>query len=514
MKPAKIVKNPLVPTYEKKGFTSDEIVDDAIQTVMERIYSYSDEEREMRGFTEDFFSKNNLKRMYQDDRINFIYNNDSGSANPAYDIAIDVDGDGGFQMLTYANNRNALFRPEKKPTRYNSYSTDQLKFKTYENYINNWFEESAGRKEFLKDAENDYYARFNIKPKTGIGPVVRNLTHSLIDIFVDGGKEGIKNVEQMFNSIPFLPNVQVDVNAINDIQQKAMLAELDAKKVIAELGEELPLNIMNERQIKFEDSQVPMIMKEPFADSILPFEGFSSTIYNAKDGNFGSIGISEGKVIPRTGQTVGGREPHVEGSKISKEQYLSITGPKADPTIGHGINMKEQINLDIIESIKDDEGNQKYTIEGLMNGTEEITQLDSLYVFYKRVAEKVKIADSDTKMYDLTATDNALLTVAITNLAYLGGGFNGPKFYTALNNYKKTGDIKYIGEFKPYQEGDEFSVGQELYTDALQEKEENNMGGYMDRFNHVHQLILAWANGQKTQLPQYAFEPELLLNKS
>jgi len=277
---------------------------------------------------------------------------------------------------------------------------------------------------------------------------------------------------------------------------------------------------MSRLSVEFDEAHLPQLMNNPFAESIMKHEGYKSYVYDAKDPSFFDKSIEsfftvEGdrlQLLTELSGTAKAQEaanymPYTEGSKISKAQYESLTRDGADPTIGAGISLNDKVNVEILESILNPDGTQKYTLEGLMNGTQRLDRVDSFYVFYKRVAEKLEIANRKTKAYDLKAPKNMLLGVAITNLEYLGGGFNGKKFYTALDNFAATGDEKYIGVFGPYKEGDEFSIGQELYTDA---KAQVGYGGYEKRFKDVYDLIKAWSLGSFDVMPSYVLNPDLL----
>lgn len=529
----------LIDTYTQRGFNEDEIIDDALWATMQTIGGYTDYERELRGISDDFYDNYNLRRMYKDGRLKFLWNDTSGTRNPAYNIFIDIDGDGqSWQQLTNMKNRNALFMPEKMGTRYTN-----MKFKgIYEEVIGKmaddfleakgeWFREKGSKETVtdidsaremyenlpmgMDDAKDMYIRSFGIPEEQAkeVSSLMSAMTRVAFGLVFDKGQEGLKNLEQLFESVPFFPNINYDPNAIADMQQDRMLnmQALDEAKV--RLQEELPVEMYNRLSVEFDEAHLPQMMNNPFAESIIKHEGYRSYVYNAVDPNFdskdikmtagGTRGVATGDVS---------REPYVEGSNISNAQYESLTSENADPTIGPGLSLKDQINIDILESIKNIDGTQKYTLEGLLNGTQRLDRADAYYVFYKRVAEKLQIANKKTKSYDLLAPKNMLLGVGITNLEYLGGGFNGPKFYEALNNFAATGDEKYIGVFGPYKEGDEYSIGQELYTDAVSAvtKDGIKLGGYEPRFRDVYDLIKAWSLGSFDIMPSYVLNPNLL----
>lgn len=513
----------MIDTYTKRGLTEDQIIDDAIYTTMKNINSYTDAERELRGLPKDldeFYNKNNLRRMYEDKQLKFLFNEKGGTKNPVYDIFIDLEGDGEWQQLTNVQDRDAMYRPERLPERYTN-----LKYKEiYEDVIGSMaddyladrmksleLKESESTIPQIENAAKLYAESFGIDKQSSseASQLLSAMTRFTFNLVFNQGQEGIKNVEQMFNSIPFLPDVNFNVNALRDIQQTEMLNSLAIEKAKKRLEGELSPSIMSQVQVKFDEAHIPQLMSNPFAEGILKHEGYSSTVYNAKDPNFNSLGINVDVQGTRGIGVQSDRREYTEGSAISMAQYESLTSEGADPTIGSGINLKDQVNVDILESIKNPDGSQKYTLEGLMNGTQKLDRVDNFYVFYKRVAEKLDIANSKTSAYDLTANKNILLAAAITNLEYLGGGFNGPNFYEALNAFARTGDSKFIGSFEPYKEGDPKTIGQELYTDAMMQKEKG-FGGYMNRFNDVFDLIKAWSLGSFDIMPQYVMNPEVL----
>lgn len=524
----------LIDTYTKRGMTENQIIDDAIYTTLKNISSYTDNERELRGISDDFFDKNNLKRMYEDNQLKFLFNEKSGTKNPAYDIFIDLEGDGEWQQLSNVQNRDALFRPEKLPQRYTNVQYDAIYEEVVGKMADDWLAKKSeifrekGAENVIQsisdveemyanmpadiDAAKDMYIRsFGLDEKEAkqASSLMSYMHRLAFGLVFNKGQEGIKNLEDLFNSIPFMPNVKFDTNAIADMQQDRMLNAQAIEQAKKKIGEELPNSIMKQVQIKFDESHIPQLMSNPFAEGILRHEGYSNTVYNAKDPNFNSKGIKVDVQVSRGGGQKSKNNPYIEGSSISIAQYESLTAEGSDPTIGSGINLKDQVNVDILQSIKNPDGSQKYTIEGLMNGTEKLDRVDNFYVFYKRVAEKLEIANNKTTAYDLTADKNILLAAAITNLEYLGGGFNGPNFYEALNNFAKTKDSKYIGAFEPYKEGDPKTIGQELYTDAMMQKEKG-FGGYQDRFNDVFDLIKAWSLGSFDVMPSYVMNPEVL----
>lgn len=527
----------LIDTYTKKGMTEDQIIDDAIYTTMKNLRGYTDKERELRGINDDFLDGNNLRRMYEDKQLKFLWNEKGGTKDPVYSIYIDVDGDGEWQQLSNVQDRDAMFRPEKLGNKYNNLAYK----KVFEDVIGKMADDFLSKKgealrekgskdsintiddaysmydylpSSMDDAKDLYVRSFGIDPKENpeVSSLLSYMTRVSLGLFYNSGQEGIKNIEQVFNSIPFLPNVNFDVNALRDIQQSRMLDTLAIEEVKKQIGGELPSSIMSQVEVKFDESHIPQMMSNPFAEGILKHEGYSDTVYNAKDPNFNSKKINvDVSGIRGIGQQ-SDRRAYVDGSNISLAQYESLQAEGSDPTIGSGINLKDQVNVDILTSIKNADGSQKYTLEGLMNGTQKLDRVDNFYVFYKRVSEKLEIADNKTKAYDLTANKNILLAAAITNLEFLGGGFNGKRFYTALNNYARTGDDKYIGSFGPYKEGDEPSIGQELYTDASNAKTASGvrLGGYMNRFSDVYDLIKAWSLGSFDVMPQYVMNPEVL----
>lgn len=105
----------IIPTYIEKGFTKNEILAEVMNTVINYINEYSDYEREHRGVNYNFFSEYNLIELINEERLRFLWNDRNGTKNPAYDIYIDIDGDGHFQLFSNSKNRNKLLKPNKTP---------------------------------------------------------------------------------------------------------------------------------------------------------------------------------------------------------------------------------------------------------------------------------------------------------------------------------------------------------------------------------------------------------------
>jgi hypothetical protein len=522
---------PMIDTYVKKGMQKDNIIDDALYTTAQYIANYTDSELEYRNIPKDFFNKNNLRRLYEDGQIKFLFNAKGGTKNPVYDIYLDANGDGEWQRLTNSKDRDSFFRPENTAIKYTSTKYKNIKSKVLTNMSNKFLNEYITRMDktikgtdemdFLASGMDNFLREYNLDPNENpqIPSMLTGMMNVIFDVTFNQGQEGLVNLQQMFNAIPFLPNVNFDWNAIRDIQQNEILNQIALEQAREKLGDEIPNILKGEISVKFDESQISLLMTNPYGESIIKHEGFSDTVIDAKSAQFNSLGIG---MDIASGRVFGGnreeRQPYIEGSAISKAQYEILQDPKSDPTIGPGLSLKDKVNVEILESIKDENGNQKYTLEGLMNGTQRLDRVDAFYVFYKRLAEKLTIANNKTankmktKPYDLRLDKNILLAAGIVNLEYLGGGYNGDRFYSALDNFNRTGDAKWIGKFEPYKEGDEPTIGQELYTDALNAKINQNLGGYMNRFNDVYDLIKAWSLGSFDFNPAYVLNPEIILN--
>lgn len=103
----------IIPTYLEKGFTKNEILAYMKKTVIDYISLYTEYERELRGINYDFLSEYNLINLINEERLRFLWSDKSGTENPAYNIYLDLEGDGSFQELASTKNRNAVFKPTK-----------------------------------------------------------------------------------------------------------------------------------------------------------------------------------------------------------------------------------------------------------------------------------------------------------------------------------------------------------------------------------------------------------------
>jgi len=104
----------IIPTYLEKGFTKNEILAYMKKTVIDYISSYTEYEKELRRINYNFLSEYNLINLINEERLKFLWRDISGTKDPAYNIYIDIDGDGqSWQELTNTKNRNAVFKPTK-----------------------------------------------------------------------------------------------------------------------------------------------------------------------------------------------------------------------------------------------------------------------------------------------------------------------------------------------------------------------------------------------------------------
>ena len=126
--------------------------------------------------------------------------------------------------------------------------------------------------------------------------------------------------------------------------------------------------------------------------------------------------------------------------------------------------------------------------------------MDQKYNMVKDKAEKFGI--------DITGDKNSYLAMAMIDLAYQG--LLGDRFMTAMGDYIRTGDRKFIGEFEPYIEdglrGSDAryatttpTVFGELANDGTIYKN-MRMSGVYNRMNKHKTLIEMWLNGQHTNL--------------
>ena len=182
--------------------------------------------------------------------------------------------------------------------------------------------------------------------------------------------------------------------------------------------------------------------------------------------------------------------------------YETMRG-NGDWTVGHGLSLKD-------ETVKSELAKRGYDVDSLIAGDSKITYKDSVMIATIMMDQKYNMVKDKAAKFgiDITGDKNSYLAMAMIDLAYQG--LLGDRFMTAMGDYIKTGDRKFIGEFEPYIEGGlrgsdaryastNPTVFGELANDGTIYKN-MRMGGVYNRMNKHKTLIEMWLNGQHTNL--------------
>ena len=111
--------NPVLETNQSQQMTASDIQSDLIQTVFRRYYSMTDQQRIDLGLNDEMMTTSNLYRLINDKRIETPFIKQIEGL-PAYDIRIDIDGDGLFSTLPNVFNSEMYWVPQKPINRYNA----------------------------------------------------------------------------------------------------------------------------------------------------------------------------------------------------------------------------------------------------------------------------------------------------------------------------------------------------------------------------------------------------------
>lgn len=492
-----IVKYPIYQTFENLGMSREEIEYDAVDTIINRVYGMSNREREDLGLTDDWMNQNNLYTYIHNGRIKFTYDERSKESSPKYHIHADIDGDGVWNSIPNPNDPEVSFQPQSTLKKFRPNTTSRVKAEVYDDYYNSFIDGMD------KATVLEKYG-FDIRENPKLNSAVRTIFNFAVGS-VDSGKNWLDNMELFFNETPFLPNIKFDSESIRDIVQQ--------RQIETQLYEQNAEQYKDEYQTA-KYSGVFQMTKDGerlqtnniFMDNTAKWEGgFHSVVYDPR---------FRGSNTP---DILGGPDQKYmsENSKITQEQYNYQTSAKGDPTIGYGfsINPNTDGGKANIKRLQD----LGYDFEKILRGEEFLSMQDAQKMFIEILDEKFQLVQNIIGE-PLNDNRNTFLAAALTDMAYINANFIGNRFQTALKNYMKTGDEKYLGSFEPYGEGKEAvrgselasyepTIGQELYNDG-QANAEKGLGGIKKRFNNNWQLITAWANGQSTQFPELRYEDQ------
>lgn len=489
-----LVQYPIYNTYNH--LSKDQINYDAVDTIMRRINMMSDSERNEMGVGDDFLQQDKLYQFIEDGRIKFTYDRRSSKHKPTYHIHIDVAGEGMFSNLSNPNSPDASFMPEGQLDKFHPTNKSRIKKEAFDNLYTKIRADNARIRNVpaLDGAAREFF---------GFLANIGNLR-----------KEGLQGIENIINETPAISNiykfffgedVDFNVDTFQELGEQAQYESMVLEQTQAEYGDESRAAKYS-GVFQFDENSKMLEIDNIFLNVIGKHEGgFYSTVYDP---------TYKGDVRPDMLQGV---QNVSEDSVISKELYEYTTSNKGDPTIGYGFSINPNTdggkrNIKLLEDMG-------YDIDKLTRGEEKLKMIDGQRMFMQIIDSTLKEVETLIDM-DLKGNRNALLAVVLTDMAYLSGtgktSFIGPRFKKALNNYMKTGDKKYIGQFQSYDGSDNAVKGKslagyeptllnELYNDGKMQKD-IGMGGNYKRFEYLSGLLNAWSNGAMIDFPALRME--------
>jgi hypothetical protein len=465
---------PVKATYLSRGLTESDINSDLVMTIMRRFYQMTDQERIDLGLTDEMMTTTNLYRLVEDGRIQTQYMKKIEGL-PAYDIRMDIDGDGLFHTLPHPISSDAHWIPEKPIDRYNP--------NTY--------------KKAVKAQQNKL--RANDLSKDPNPSDLKKAWWYIKGIALTEGAEALREIGEDLDNF-FGVDLQDAQNFITQDVQENQQAIVLLEAAMANKGDLRNFEVLKGDLIMSKDGRV-VKSDNAFFDLISSNEGFEGSFYDAAKGY-----LSGGK----KGQFGKGshRDYMQQAAKLvqegrfatQQEAFDSLVNPTYmanakqygmnDPTIGHGfsINNKEAMNALV---------GKGYTIEGLLNGSEFLKMEDSIDVFLETILpEKQQFVQNLYGNINFKDAKNSYLHLALTDMAYVAGnGWIGNKtqFYQHLNNLISTGDKKFLGVWG--EENKDTILGQMTMDANAQARK--GQGGNSHRLEQNAFYIQSWFNGSK-----------------
>ena len=474
-----LTRYPVKSTYLSRGLTESDINSDLVMTIMRRFYQMTDQERIDLGLTDEMMTTTNLYRLIEDGRIQTQYMKKIEGL-PAYDIRMDIDGDGLFHTLPHPISSDAHWIPEKPIDRYNA--------NTYEKAV--------------KAQQNKL--RANDLSKDPNPSDLKKAWWYIKGIALTEGAEALREIGEDLDNF-FGVDLQDAQNFITQDVQENQQAIVLLEAAMANKGDLRNFEVLKGDLIMSKDGRV-VKSDNAFFDLISSNEGFEGSFYDAAKGY-----LSGGK----KGQFGKGshRDYMQQAAKLvqegkfatQQEAFDSLVNPTYmanskqygmyDPTIGHGfsIHNKEAMNALVAKG---------YTIEGLLNGSEFLKMEDSIDVFLETILpEKQQFVQNLYGNIDFKDAKNSYLHLALTDMAYVAGnqwiGYkkNGEptEFMKHLNNLIATGDKKYLGVWG--EENPDTMLGQ-MTMDANAQKTKGQGGNYT-RLEQNAFYIQSWFDGAK-----------------
>ena len=524
-----LVKYPMFQTFmsDEYGMSKEEITTDAVLEIQKRIMNYTDQERAALGIGTDFLESENLYELWDNDKIRFNYRPDSMTNNPTYNISMDADNSGIFVNLFHPDYQGVGYQPTKSRAISETISYEDVRQEYNDKAWKSWFSNNISKKEYFNKSggkvatkgETGFALNYGYNKEEEIQLYDR--LKGVFDLTLNAankGKNGINDLIRMFNDIDFLPNINPPLETIERMTQAKQqdflkFIQQDKKGVFED---------MSISQFKGEEETAigkKNIETNMFYNLIVENEGaFRGTAFDTgylddRDATFNTSvrGVGGGPI-----------EMAAEGSKLHKKEYDLMLSENGDATIGTGIsiNPRKAGGKRNIKQLTE----MGYNIDNLLNGTEKLSIEDNQIIVMSVIQETFEAVQKKVGM-DLETNENSYLALALTDLGFNSKSWIGDRFMKALDNFNKTGDMKYIGDYGSYNKtgegfliftknkeydnyGDleknyEPTLLNELWNDANTQAKVNNMGGFVPRFEKVAGLIMAWSQGKYTYFPAF-----------
>ena len=485
--------NPVLETYQNEQMNASDIQSDLIQTVFRRYYSMTDQQRIDLGLNDEMMTTSNLYRLINDKRIETPFIKQIEGL-PAYDIRIDIDGDGLFSTLPNVFNSEMYWVPQKPINRYNA-NTYEKAVKEKKNRL--WAQELSKNPNPSDFTQAIWNLKGNLKTRF----------HETLKEFKKDTEEkvGFDIFDTLFGGLmhEFGMNKDTIHQEVQENQQEIILLE----SAMAERGDIREVNVLKGDLIMTPDGKV-VRSDNAYFDLISRNEGFEGSFYDAQKTYMNPKDhaklmskaynlVEEGKINSQTGEKFANRQEALQSLLRSDlmENYKKYG--MYDPTIGHGFSIMNENAMNAILSIQNDNGSTRYTMEGLLNGSEFLKMEDSIDVFLDVILpEKHQFVQNLYENIDFQDSKNSYLKLALTDMAYVAGNKwigNKTQFYQHLNNLVATGDKKFLGVWG--EENPDTVLGQ-MTMDANAQARKGQGGNYT-RLEQDAFYIQSWFDGAK-----------------
>jgi len=456
---SRLVQFPIVDYHRKQGVNDDDLSADAVLDISNRIMGLSDQERFELGISDDFFSTQSIyqllpKEMGGNGQIRFIYDGDVSTADKKfYHIEIDLNNDGYFMELTHPDDSTKLYTPSDIGSLIENYPMTSNEIRT------------QALKEDFNEGKEFYTESYK--------------------------KIGLGSVEPELESVRW--HLKKATRGLMDFGSGA------AEKILQTYG----INIQLEKWQKESENIIKREAALNRASEIL-----GDQIYNIAQYG-GNVEIGD-KIMKKQNILFNYTSEWEGGYKADAYEVVKGGG---DWTIGHGLSLNKKNNKFVWDKLV----GLGYDPNEMIAGNQQIKYKDSVLIATQVLENKFVTAKNLANEYglDITGNRNSYLAMVVTDLAYQG--LLGKNIIKALANYQKTGDERYLGEFKTYNPDNtalrgsdpeyanrEVTVYQELANDGTVYKE-NGQGGIYKRMEGHFKMLEAWRNGQHTNFSSLGF---------